>query len=64
VLLDRAELDELDRLERLDEAARAQVVRLAGADAACHLRTAIARNHELGCTVWAEHAERALARLG
>ena len=27
-------------------------------------RTAIARNHELGCTVWAEHAERWLERLG
>ena len=31
VLLDRAELDQLNRLERLDEVARAQVVGLAGA---------------------------------
>ena len=30
-------------------------------DAERHLRTAITRNHELGCTVWAEHAERWLA---
>jgi DNA-binding SARP family transcriptional activator len=29
-----------------------------------HLRAAIARNHELGCTVWAEHAQRQLADLG
>jgi hypothetical protein len=29
-----------------------------------HLRAAIVRNHELGCTVWAEHAERWLATLG
>ncbi len=29
-----------------------------------HLRTAIARNRELGCTVWAQHAERALEALG
>ncbi len=33
-------------------------------DAERHLRAAIARNHELGCTVWAEHAERWLAKLG
>jgi hypothetical protein len=33
-------------------------------DAERHLRAAIARNHELGCTVWAEHAERGLAALG
>ena len=33
-------------------------------DAERHLTTAIARNHELGCTVWAEHAERWLAALG
>ncbi len=30
-------------------------------DAERHLRTAITRNQELGCTVWAEHAERWLA---
>ena len=29
-----------------------------------HLGAAITRNHELGCTVWAEHAERWLAKLG
>ena len=29
-------------------------------DAERHLRAAIARNHELGCTAWAEHAERRL----
>ena len=29
-----------------------------------HLRAAIVRNHELGCTVWAEHAERRLSTLG
>ena len=28
------------------------------------LGAAITRNHELGCTVWAEHAERWLAKLG
>ena len=33
-------------------------------DAVRHLRAAIARNHELGCTVWAEHAERELSALG
>ena len=38
-------------------------------DAERHLRAAIARNHELGCTVWAEHmwaghAEHWLAKLG
>ena len=33
-------------------------------DAERHLRTAIARNDELGCTVWAEHAVRWLAKLG
>jgi DNA-binding SARP family transcriptional activator len=33
-------------------------------DAERHLRTAVARNHELGCTVWAEHAERWLRKLG
>ena len=29
-------------------------------DAERHLRAAVARNHELGCTAWAEHAERRL----
>ena len=33
-------------------------------DAERHLRAAIARNHELGCTVWAGHAEHWLAKLG
>ena len=29
-----------------------------------HLRAAIERNHELGCAVWAKHAERWLTNLG
>ena len=33
-------------------------------DAERHLHAAIARNHELGCTVWAGHAEHLLATLG
>jgi len=33
-------------------------------DADRHLRAAITRNHELGCTVWAGHAEQWLAKLG
>ena len=33
-------------------------------DAERHLRAGIARNHELGCSVWAEHAERWLHALG
>jgi hypothetical protein len=32
VLVDAAELDQLDRFERLDEVARAQVVGVAGVD--------------------------------
>ena len=33
-------------------------------DAERHLRAGIARNHELGCSVWAEHTERWLHALG
>ena len=32
-------------------------------DAVRHLRAAIARNDELGCTVWRQHAERALREV-
>ena len=32
-------------------------------DAAAHLRAAIARDEEMGCSVWSEHGRRALERL-
>jgi DNA-binding SARP family transcriptional activator/tetratricopeptide (TPR) repeat protein len=34
-----------------------------GEDAAAHLRAAIARDQEMGCTVWSAHGQRALDRL-
>jgi hypothetical protein len=32
-------------------------------DAVGHLRTAIVRNDDLGCTIWAEHAQRQVRAL-